>query len=375
MPEMFISAVDERCRNAFVKALEPPGTPPRIRDLYDRYKIWAANVGASHTGPSYKRSLDYRLRKAPAYSEQVIATLTQVEQYLNQITLYLTGDADDVASSNSSSQEGDLDSDGALSTELNPMTVGKWTLSDSEDDAASQHAANNVSAARMAVSGLEWLSDRSGTQLEPTLASIDFAIAALYKLPVREATAVDRLKRYAHSDQGDFDMYTHFDRLYVRDLFRNVDHRIVTRLARLVTERRRLLKYRKLYNEELEQEQVDSQQNRLSRSQLGVTPSQAQTFRLGRDDSGSEYQPATLARSSLRASTFKPKDALLKPDQFLSSGASEVDDVSSIALTAVEQDRIAIPLRPRGTDGKELQDFVCPLCNVIRSVKSTRAWK
>lgn len=44
-----------------------------VRDIssnFDRYKLWAENVGAPQHGGNYKLSLDYRLREAPFYKDQ-----------------------------------------------------------------------------------------------------------------------------------------------------------------------------------------------------------------------------------------------------------------------------------------------------------------
>lgn len=43
----------------------------RFCNEFDRYKVWADNVGAGQYGTAYKRSLDYRLREAPYYKDQV----------------------------------------------------------------------------------------------------------------------------------------------------------------------------------------------------------------------------------------------------------------------------------------------------------------
>lgn len=44
-----------------------------VRDIlndFDRYKVWAENVGAPQYGDNYRLSLDYRFRKAPFYKDQ-----------------------------------------------------------------------------------------------------------------------------------------------------------------------------------------------------------------------------------------------------------------------------------------------------------------
>ena len=43
------------------------------RDAFDRYKLWAGNVGAMHSGSKYTMSLDYRLREASFYRQQVLS--------------------------------------------------------------------------------------------------------------------------------------------------------------------------------------------------------------------------------------------------------------------------------------------------------------
>lgn len=42
-----------------------------VQDEFDKYSMWAGNVGAAFSGQNYRRSLDYRLREASFYKEQV----------------------------------------------------------------------------------------------------------------------------------------------------------------------------------------------------------------------------------------------------------------------------------------------------------------
>jgi hypothetical protein len=42
-----------------------------LLDEFDKYSLWAGNIGATHSGKTYKLSLDYRLREASLYKEQV----------------------------------------------------------------------------------------------------------------------------------------------------------------------------------------------------------------------------------------------------------------------------------------------------------------
>ena len=42
-----------------------------VVEEFGKYKLWAANAGAAHSGDRYKISLDYRLREASFYKTQV----------------------------------------------------------------------------------------------------------------------------------------------------------------------------------------------------------------------------------------------------------------------------------------------------------------
>src|ERR1700733_4383257 len=84
----YISAVDKQCKvhfPAFVEAIHVHQNwiTQDIRlsdalDEFDRYKVWAANVGAAHSGASYMKSLDYRLREAQYYKEKVSRVRVQI---------------------------------------------------------------------------------------------------------------------------------------------------------------------------------------------------------------------------------------------------------------------------------------------------------
>jgi hypothetical protein len=42
-----------------------------LLDEFDKYCLWAGNVGAAHSGKTEKLSLDYRLREASSYKDEV----------------------------------------------------------------------------------------------------------------------------------------------------------------------------------------------------------------------------------------------------------------------------------------------------------------
>lgn len=77
----YVSALDKQCKVHFALFVEAIRVHQnwvtdhiQLSDAlgeFDRYKVWAANVGAAHSGASYMKSLDYRLREAKYYKEKV----------------------------------------------------------------------------------------------------------------------------------------------------------------------------------------------------------------------------------------------------------------------------------------------------------------
>ena len=61
-----VSAVEKSDR-----AFEDQAPTQAVLNEFDRYKVWAGNMGAAHFGKRYPISLDYRLREASFYKDQV----------------------------------------------------------------------------------------------------------------------------------------------------------------------------------------------------------------------------------------------------------------------------------------------------------------
>ena len=368
--ERVISSQDKQCRLAFNRAIEECEAP-RLQDDFDRYKVWAAKVGASHSGPTYKRSLGYRLREAREYKDQILAILDRLEQPLTQAHKYATGVLSKSLSSNSddSSRSEDEDANDVDAAE-------EWTLSEDEEgatDTARDPSAAVVDPRKARPTGLEWLSRKSHSKLQPTIDSISSAITCLYSIPIREAASYTRLNRYRKAKRDEFELDAHFDRLFVRDLFVLADEKVVTRLGKFVTERRRLLRYRELHNEELQRESSESKE---AKSAVREDVVAAVESSMPDPDTFTEHQQSAMPMSSLRASTMRPKEnPLFDPSYMLTGVVVEADEVSSIATTVVERDLIHITDRPKDAKGEELDDFICPSCRISRHIHSAVAWK
>lgn len=87
-----ISTVHDKCHLAFERVLEAIQSPVRdyrrqlpvngVQEEFDKYKIWAGNVGAGHFGKRYKISLDYGLREAKFLKDQVSFKYTRRNIFL-----------------------------------------------------------------------------------------------------------------------------------------------------------------------------------------------------------------------------------------------------------------------------------------------------
>lgn len=62
---------EELCQSARMQEHE---LTEQLEDELDKYKVWASNVGAAHSGPTFRYSLDYRLREATLFKDQVWST-------------------------------------------------------------------------------------------------------------------------------------------------------------------------------------------------------------------------------------------------------------------------------------------------------------
>jgi hypothetical protein len=77
--DLSISQAHTDCVSIFLALIEASHSSHseglnEAEDVFDRYKLWAGNVGAIHGTNKYNLSLDYRLREASFYKSQVLTT-------------------------------------------------------------------------------------------------------------------------------------------------------------------------------------------------------------------------------------------------------------------------------------------------------------
>jgi len=266
-----------------------------------------------------------------------------------------------------------------------------WAISDSDEETLAE-ASHDTEARVSSVSvstGLENAVNRLITpvgasalaalsEFASLFRSLKFTITCLYKMPVRSIALTSRLDRLKRGMDDSILPYQHFDILYVQDLFPSLDMRVQTRLGRLITRRRQLLHYRKVHNENLQRESLESDAAGFEPStkvtKSAIAPTSHKDVPL--DGEKSDVASKSL-KTSTKASTFHPKeDSKLEKDFLFRGTVSEADTMSSVATARTGQELLPVPPRPRNTENEELEYFECPYCCLAVHVRlSAHAWK
>ncbi|KAL8686312.1 MAG: hypothetical protein Q9218_007196 [Villophora microphyllina] len=252
-------------------------------DERGRLRIWAANVGAHQTGQS---SLDFRLRDASHIRQEIVDLLTDLHRLLENIKDYLN--------------EG-------------PPEDESW----SEDG----------------------LDDDPTTELQAYFRRVNTTIKCLYKMAmlIRNPTQHDLL---VHSRSEVTAAFEPYDQQHVRNKFPQANEQLVLCLGRLITRRRRYLKYRKRHN-----------------------------VKLGKGLEGLEDGGDTRAESisETMASNFQAPES-----GFGDAISTSHRSTTSYASSLCQGGSLTIPAPP--AESLEGKPFVCPYCFYIIETKSTKSW-
>ncbi|ORY06155.1 hypothetical protein BCR34DRAFT_604318 [Clohesyomyces aquaticus] len=316
-----------------------------LQDELDRYILWASNVGAHHHGVTYSLSLDYRLREAPFYQEQVLKLINLLHRHLNKIEAMLDNTTSSLEITESESDLEDWDN-----TSLDDVD-SSWDISSdsgSEMSPAKPEMRPEVSPMHEPHS----LEERLGA----ILASIHHTTTCLYQLPLRRPAPMARTREQAAEYLG---FYQHFDTLHVRDKFPRISETLSLRLGTIITKRRQLLLYRKHHQENLQQDisaepkapaqlpkPVIKKSERLPSSSKSVSPSNA---------------PSQAGRSQ---GTLPSKATTLRTENISEVKTPESGPATSIAASEGTRNlRLCIPppLAPPALQGPRSRFFLMSL--------------
>lgn len=206
---------------------------------------------------------------------------------------------------------------------------------------------------------------------KPTIVDpINFIIDCLWKLPIRSPAPIDRMKKkYIVETTG----YLPFDIMYVRDKFPNLNETVTTRLAKMISRRRQLVKYRKDHTDALKEKEVTVvdtpklERGHLSKPTEGDVASESTPSSKG-PSQRTELTKATTMKINAPMVSIAPVIGLYTPSvsDFASSTASE-QTANTITMR--------LPNRPRTSEGRLLDKFICPYCSTAQVITSERRWK
>ena len=405
---MAIASAHVRCQAAFESLIEASKIDPtnngieleELHELSGKYKLWAGNVGAIHHGKRYEISLDYRLREATLFRDQILQILATLTDKVTSATSLVQGlrtpfekmqfeieddgtseDSPDETSSgtrdatNDESDESDSPWDiSSNSSGASQKPSPKQLVSKSSNlgDPTSTNAVTNVSSmSKLSTYKPGMVLDQEMPQL---MKSITLAVTALYRMPIRKAAPFDRLK---NKDLLDFSFYQHFDVMYVKDKFPALDVSVATRLGKSITKRRQIIYYRSSHALNLDssnyQISVPSFTKIATQTPEVLADSELQTIEA----------PLSITASSKftlrsKATTFKVGASLLPDIQESAAGIalyppSEAESrVSAVSSYAGKDLEVDIPSRPKGEDGKELELFECKFITSPTTLTSSK---
>ena len=355
-----------------------------VEEEFGKYKIWAGNVGAAHSGKSYEISLDYRLREASFLGHQILRLLKTLNEKLENASSLVCGrrtpfeeypgDSAEIKSSSSSSEVDEEEEDAQDSP---------WDISSSSSgDGSKIHEAKQSAVRSDPTPGpIASLGHRPSQELPRLLASIKFVISCLYRIPIRKPAPFDRLKDETLTK---WSCYQHFDVLYVRDKFPLIDSTVATRLGKMITRRRQLLYYRHAHIQNLHTSRGEpkfplptASTSKMLEKGAATTPPQVQ--------SGSQV---AISKSASSHYTLHSKATTFQPGLFPLPSTQENLDLTALYAPSTAESKtsvassfagkelqIEIPPRPTGDNGLELEWFECPYCLISRHIPTERKWK
>ena len=202
------------------------------------------------------------------------------------------------------------------------------------------------------------------------LDSTNFIVECLWRLPIRRPAPADRMK---DKTVADITGYLPFDLIYVRDKFPGLNETVAARLAKMISRRRQLIRYRKDHTDVLQEEEaavvdVPKSENNNLPSPLKADMASEPAPSLKAPSQRTELTKATTLRINAPMATLLPTTGLYA-QSVSESGSSIASEQTANAIT------IRFPNRPRTKEGRVLEQYICPYCSTPQITTSERRWK
>ena len=259
-----------------------------------------------------------------------------------------------------------IDSSEPLDTDEDESNLSDspWEVSsDSEVDTSSKQ---KLPQQKLRRSALKRQSPAKSALIDP----INFTVDCLWRLPIRSPAPIDRMKKKHITDSS---AYLPFDIMHVRHKFPNLNETVTARLAKMISKRRQLIRYRKDHTEALQEEEMNATEDpNLGHGHLPMP---------GQGDTASKSAPSSKGPSQrtelTKATTWKNNALVASFPPGVGLYTASVSDVASTLASEQATNAITIrfPNRPQTKAGRLLDKFVCPYCSTAQVFMSERRWK
>lgn len=209
--------------------------------------------------------------------------------------------------------------------------------------------------------------------------SINFTITCLYKLPIRHPAPLDRLRQ---KDSIDTSPYQHYDVLYVRHKFPKLGADVSSRLGKMITRRRQLLRLRETHHQNLEHRRPEAKATTSFSSTANLILIRSRNLEPDEPQAKATTSSSSIADLTIIGNhhTLKTKATMRKFAEPLTEEQLYAPSIpeSNLSVTSSYTHReldIEIPPRPKGENGDELDYFECPYCKVAKYIRTKHQWK
>ncbi|KAF2811607.1 uncharacterized protein BDZ99DRAFT_475143 [Mytilinidion resinicola] len=191
---------------------------------------------------------------------------------------------------------------------------------------------------------------RTRTDLRQLVQSISFTVTCLWRIPIRRPAPIDRIKRKGAANTS---YYQPFDILYVKDKFPHVDESVANRLDNLISKRRQVIQYRKRHTDALQSAAAESEHTAERR-----VAKFSGTTGVGSPTAPSKSAPSRQTQKT-KATTLKLAGTEMEPRDVSRLYAPSMPESRTTVASdqAANNERVAIPPRPIGGNGKTLEQF------------------
>jgi hypothetical protein len=200
------------------------------------------------------------------------------------------------------------------------------------------------------------------------LDSINFIVECLWRLPIRRPAPADRIKDKTAADTTG---YFPFDLMYVRDKFPGLNEKVAARLAKMISRRRQLIRYRKDHTDALQNVETTvtdkSEHNNPSSPRKVHMASEAAPSLKAPSQRTEQTKATTLKINAPIAPIWRT--AGLYVQSVSESGSSAASEQAADAIT------VRFPNRPRSEEGQVLKKYICPYCSIPQVAESERRWE